>query len=46
MWGVGDPPTARQKDAQARHAAHLFLRAYGKDADKLVPRDELNAKSA
>ena len=46
MWGVGDPPTARQKDAQARHAAHLFLRAYGKDADKLVPGDELNAKSA
>jgi len=34
------------KDAQARHAAHLFLRAYGKDADKLVPGDELNAKSA
>jgi hypothetical protein len=42
MWGVGDPPTARQKDAQARHAAHLFLRAYAHDPDKLVPRDALD----
>ena len=43
MWGIGDPPTARQKDAQARHAARLFFRAYAKDPEKLAPRDELNA---
>ena len=41
MWGIGVAPTTRQKDAQARHAAELFLRAYAHDPDKLVPRNSL-----
>jgi len=42
MWGIGGVPTAKEKDAHARHAAILFLRAYAKDPDTLVPRDALN----
>lgn len=44
MWGIGGVLTAREKDARARHAAKLFLRAYAHDPDKLVPRDASNAE--
>lgn len=38
LWGIAAPPTAKQKDARARLAAILFLRAYGRDPDMLVPK--------
>lgn len=37
LWGLKNPPTARQKDARARLAAILFLRGYGRDPDALAP---------
>jgi AcrR family transcriptional regulator len=43
MWGIGGIPTAKEKDAHASHAAVLFLRAYAKEPEKLVPGDALNA---
>jgi TetR/AcrR family transcriptional regulator, mexJK operon transcriptional repressor len=36
MWGIGSAPNARERDAQARHAATLFLRAYAKNPEKLL----------
>jgi AcrR family transcriptional regulator len=44
MWGISNAPTARQKDAQARHAATVFLRAYARDPDGLVPREEFSTE--
>ena len=41
LWGIAAPPTPKQKDARARLAAMLFLRAYGRDPDVLVPREVL-----
>jgi AcrR family transcriptional regulator len=46
MWGLSTAPSAKARDAQARRAAILFLRAYGRDPDRLVPREELAALSA
>lgn len=37
LWGLKNPPTSKQKEARARLAAMLFLRAYGRDPDALVP---------
>lgn len=41
LWGLHSLPTAKQKEARARLAAVLFLRAYGKDPEALVPADRL-----
>lgn len=41
LWGLKNPPATKQKDARARLAAILFLRAYGRDPDALVPKDAL-----
>ncbi len=43
MWGIGNPPTAKRRDAQAERAALTFLRCYGRDPDKLVPPERLVA---
>lgn len=43
MWGLSTPPTNRERDAQARRGALLFLRAYARTPDQLVSRDELAA---
>ena len=40
LWGIASPPMAKQKDARARLAATLFLRAYGRDPDALAPIGE------
>lgn len=37
-WGVGHKMTAADKEKRARHAAAVFLRAYGKDAVS-IPHD-------
>lgn len=44
LWGLTNPPTAKQKDARAQLAAILFLRAYGRDPEALVPMDRLAAE--
>ena len=41
LWGIASPPTAKQKDARARLAAILFLRAYGRDPDMCAPLESL-----
>ena len=43
LWGFGNPPTVRQKDARARMAAVLFLRAYGRDPALLAPIDKVDS---
>lgn len=42
LWGLKNPPTAKQKDARARLAAILFLRGYGRDPEALAPIAEQN----
>jgi TetR/AcrR family transcriptional regulator, mexJK operon transcriptional repressor len=37
MWRTGSPPSAKVKDARARRAALLFIRAYGRDPQALLP---------
>jgi TetR/AcrR family transcriptional regulator, mexJK operon transcriptional repressor len=43
MWGLNAAPTAKEKDAQARRGALLFLRAYAREPDVVVPRDLLSS---
>jgi AcrR family transcriptional regulator len=43
MWGLTTSPTTQERDAQAARAAQLFLRAYGRDPDALVPRERFAA---
>lgn len=40
IWGISGPPTAKQKDARARTATILFLRAYARDPASLLPEHE------
>lgn len=37
LWGMSPPPTAKQKDARAHHAAMLFLRTYAREPDRWAP---------
>ena len=39
MWGISANPTTKEKDAQARRAASLFLRAYARDPERLAPHE-------
>lgn len=41
LWGMSTPPTAKEKDAQARRGAFVFLRAFAKDPDAVAPIGEL-----
>ncbi len=41
MWGLSVQPSNQAKDAQAHRAATLFLRAYARDPDSVVSRDEM-----
>ncbi|WP_443969909.1 TetR/AcrR family transcriptional regulator [Sphingobium sp. CR28] len=36
LWGIGKPITNQDKDARARRAAIMFLRAHAKDPDALL----------
>jgi len=45
MWGLSTPPGNREKDVQARRGALLFLRAYAREPDQLVSREELASLS-
>jgi len=40
LWGITSPPTAKQKDAQAKRAAQLFLRVYARDPVSLGLKDQ------
>ena len=42
MWGLTTPPSNKRKEAQARRAAMLFLRCFGRDPDALVSREMLD----
>ncbi|WP_195908455.1 TetR/AcrR family transcriptional regulator [Novosphingobium sp. Gsoil 351] len=46
VWGLLPSPTAAERDAKARHAASLFLRAYARDPDALISREELASQSS
>jgi TetR/AcrR family transcriptional regulator, mexJK operon transcriptional repressor len=41
MWGLSTAPTTREKDAQARRGAALFLRAYARDPNAMAPVETL-----
>jgi len=43
MWGLSVAPTNKEKDAQARRGAALFLRAYARNPEALVPTEALAA---
>jgi AcrR family transcriptional regulator len=43
IWGISGTPSAKAKDVQARRAAVLFLRAWARDPDRLVPLEEFQA---
>ncbi len=42
LWGLTNPPTPKQKDARARLAAILFLRAYGRHPERWAPIDQVD----
>lgn len=42
LWGLSNPPTPKQKDARARRAAILFLRAYGRHPELWAPIDRVD----
>ena len=42
LWGLTNPPTPKQKDARARRAAILFLRAYGRHPERWAPIDQVD----
>jgi len=46
MWGLSMAPTPAEREARARRGAMLFLRAYARDPETLVPRAELAAAPA
>jgi len=44
LWGVAPPATSRQKDADARLAAEIFLRAYALEPEKWLGESVLGPK--
>jgi AcrR family transcriptional regulator len=36
IWGISGPPSAKEKEQRARHAAELFIRAYAREPRQLL----------